>query len=96
MVLTAPKQIALVGRLLGDNRVPSVAKAIVVGAGLFAVSPLNAPGWLPVIGVADDLGIALIALNLFYKLVPAEILSEHRQAVGLEPKPVRVSAHRVR
>jgi len=96
MLWLAPKQVALVGRLLGDNRVPPVAKAVVVGAGVFAVSPLNVAGWLPVLGVADDIGIALIALNLFYRLVPADILSEHRQAVGLEPKPIRVRAQRNR
>jgi uncharacterized membrane protein YkvA (DUF1232 family) len=90
MIRTAPRQAALVAGLLKDTRVPAVAKALLVGAGIFAVSPLNAPGWIPVIGALDDIGIGLLALNLFFRMIPGDLLSEHRQVLGLEPKSVRV------
>lgn len=94
LLATAPKQIALVGRLLGDTRVPPVAKALFVGAGVFAVSPLNVPGWIPGVGLLDDVGIGMLAVNVFLKLIPSDVLSEHRQDLGLEPKPIRVTSGR--
>jgi len=83
MVRTAPQQIQLFRRLVTDPRVPPFPKALLVGAGVFAVSPLNLPGWIPILGALDDLGIFLFALSLFMRFVPAEVLSGHREAVGL-------------
>ena len=83
LVREAPKQVQLLQRLFIDPRVPAYAKAALVGAGIFAVSPLNIPQYIPVIGAFDDLGIVLIAGNFFFKQVPAEVLAEHRRAVGL-------------
>ncbi len=79
----APQYFALFRRLLSDPRVPPKAKAILLGAGAFAVSPLNLPAFLPLIGVADDIGIALIAGNYFFMQVPPDVLAEHKRAVGL-------------
>ena len=79
----APKQIALFRLLLTDPRVPVSAKAVLVGAIIFAISPLNVPQYIPIIGALDDIGIALFAGNYFLKQVPAEVLSEHRRGVGL-------------
>lgn len=83
----APKQIALFRLLLADPRVPPIAKAVLVGAVAFAVSPLNIPNYIPVLGALDDIGIALFAINFFLKQVPAPVLAEHRQRVGLSAKP---------
>jgi uncharacterized membrane protein YkvA (DUF1232 family) len=81
----APKYVALCQRLLGDNRVPASAKAVLLGAGAFAVSPVNIPFFIPVIGVLDDIGIALLAWGYFIKKVPASVLAEHKAVVGLGP-----------
>ncbi|MGI4788237.1 MAG: YkvA family protein [Janthinobacterium lividum] len=80
---SAPKQIALFRLLLTDPRVPVAAKAVLVGAILFAISPLNIPQYIPIIGALDDIGIVLFAGNYFLKQVPAHVLAEHRQSVGL-------------
>ncbi len=79
----APKQIALFRLLLTDPRVPVSAKAVLVGAVIFAISPLNIPQYIPIIGALDDIGIVLFAGNYFLKQVPAFVLAEHRQTVGL-------------
>ncbi len=79
----APQYLALYRRLLADPRVPASAKAVFVSAGAFAVSPLNVPSFIPVIGALDDIGILLMADGYFRKRVPAEVLAEHRAAVGL-------------
>ncbi len=83
LVQSAPKQIQLFRRLLLDPRVPVLAKAVLVGALVFAVSPLNLPNFIPIVGALDDIGIALFASNFFLKQVPAHVLAEHRYAVGL-------------
>ena len=80
-----PQQFQLFRRLLADPRVPVIAKVALVGAIIFAVSPLNVPQYIPIIGQLDDIGIALLAGNFFLKQVPASVLAEHRQAVGLTP-----------
>lgn len=79
----APKYLALYRRLMADPRVPTSAKAVFVGAGAFALSPLNIPGFIPVIGALDDIGILLMAEGYLRKRVPAEVFAEHRAAVGL-------------
>ena len=79
----APKQIALFRLLLTDPRVPVTAKAALVGALVFAISPLNIPQYIPIIGALDDIGIVLFAGNYFLKQVPPAVLSQHRQTVGL-------------
>lgn len=80
----APKQIHLFRLLLADPRVPTLAKAALIGALVFAISPLNVPQIIPVIGALDDIGIVLLAGNFFLKQVPAAVLTEHRQTAGLE------------
>lgn len=84
LIQTAPKQLQLFRLLLLDARVPAVAKAVLVGALVFAVSPLNVPQYIPVIGMLDDIGIVLFAGNYFLKQVPPHVLAQHRQAAGLE------------
>ena len=81
----APKYLALYQRLLTDPRVPKSAKAALVGAGIFAVSPLNIPTFIPVIGALDDIGIILLVNEYFLKQVPADVLTELRTAAGLTP-----------
>jgi uncharacterized membrane protein YkvA (DUF1232 family) len=84
---TAPQQIALFKRLIVDPRVPPAAKALLFGAAGFAISPLNIPNWIPILGPLDDLGVFLLAFSLFMRFVPNDVLSEHRRAVGLtEPE----------
>ncbi len=79
----APKQLQLFRRLLLDPRVPVLAKVVLTGALVFAVSPLNFPQYIPIVGALDDIGIVLFAANFFLKQIPMTVLAEHRQAVGL-------------
>lgn len=79
----ALKQLALYRLLLTNTRVPVTAKAVLIGALVFAVSPLNIPQYIPVIGALDDIGIVLFAANYFLKQVPTDVLSDLRYQVGL-------------
>lgn len=82
-----PRYAQLFRRLAMDSRVPLWAKALLLGGIVFAVSPLNLPQFIPVVGALDDIGIMLFVGNLFLKQVPADVLAQHRQAVGLTPWP---------
>ena len=82
-----PRYFQLCRRLLMDNRVPKSAKAVLLGAGAFAVSPLNLPGFIPFVGLIDDIAVAMFAWNYFIKRVPADVLASHRAAVGLKDGP---------
>ena len=79
----APKYLALYRLLLTDTRVPVSAKAVLIGALVFAVSPLNVPQYVPVIGALDDIGIFLLANSYFMRQVPNEVLANLRHQVGL-------------
>jgi uncharacterized membrane protein YkvA (DUF1232 family) len=82
-----PKYAQLFQRLFADPRVPLWAKLAVVAGIVFAVSPLNLPQFIPILGQLDDIGIVLFVGNLFFKQVPPDVLAAHKQAVGLEPWP---------
>ncbi len=83
MAQDAPKYLTLFRRLLMDPRVPVLPKAILVAGLVFAISPLNLPQFIPVVGALDDIGIVLFVGNLLLKQTPPEVLSEHRRAAGL-------------
>jgi uncharacterized membrane protein YkvA (DUF1232 family) len=85
IALSAPKYLTLYRKLLMDQRVPKHAKIALLAAAGFAVSPLNIPNYIPVLGAMDDLAIIALANGYFMRQIPAAVLDEHRNAVGLDP-----------
>jgi uncharacterized membrane protein YkvA (DUF1232 family) len=79
----APSYARLMARLAAEARVPALAKAVWIGTLLFAISPLNLPEWVPVVGPLDDLGLALFAFTFFLRRVPGDVMAEHKRALGL-------------
>jgi uncharacterized membrane protein YkvA (DUF1232 family) len=72
-----PACIALARRLRADPRVPWQAKAAVVLAGLWVLSPVDLlPEFLPVIGPLDDVVVVGLALRYAARRVPREVLLE--------------------
>ena len=72
-----PACVTLVRRLRADPRVPWQAKAAVVVAGLWVLSPVDLlPEFLPVIGPLDDLVVVALALRYAARRVPREVLLE--------------------
>jgi uncharacterized membrane protein YkvA (DUF1232 family) len=77
-----------------DPRVPWHARvfaALVVG---YAFSPIDLiPDPIPVLGYLDDLILVPLGIALAIRMIPAEILAEHRQkARELRGKPVNRAA----
>ncbi|HEX6678408.1 MAG TPA: DUF1232 domain-containing protein [Actinomycetes bacterium] len=72
-----PACVTLARRLRRDPRVPWRAKAAVVAAGLWVLSPVDLlPEFLPVVGPLDDVVVVALALRYAARRVPREVLLE--------------------
>jgi len=70
-----------------DPRVPWHAKAVALFVTAYAFSPIDLiPDFIPVLGYLDDLIIVPIGLWLAIRLIPPDILAEHRAAAELAGK----------
>ena len=64
-----------------DPRVPWHAKAVALFVTAYAFSPIDLiPDFVPILGYLDDLVIVPIGLWLAIRLIPPDILREHRAA----------------
>ena len=64
-----------------DPRTPWYAKAVALCVAAYAFSPIDLiPDFVPVLGYLDDLILVPAGLWLALKLVPPEVLAEHRAA----------------
>jgi len=70
-------------RCARDSRVPWYATAAAALVAAYALSPIDLiPDFLPVIGYLDDIVIVPLGILLVVRLIPTEVLLEHRRAVG--------------
>lgn len=66
-----------------DPRVPWYAKALAVCVAGYALSPIDLiPDFIPVIGYLDDAILVPLGILAVVKLVPNEIMAEHRAAAA--------------
>ena len=64
----------------GDHRTPWYAKALVAVIVAYAVSPVDLiPDFIPVLGYVDDLVLVPAGIYLALKMIPREVLEEHRR-----------------
>ena len=72
--------IYLAGR---DPRVPWYAKALAVCVAGYALSPIDLiPDFVPVLGYLDDVVIVPVDILIVVKLIPLEIMAEHRASAA--------------
>jgi uncharacterized membrane protein YkvA (DUF1232 family) len=72
-----PACVTTARRLRRDPRVPRRVKLVVVGAGLWVLSPIDLiPEFLPVIGPLDDVVVVALALRYAARRIPREALEE--------------------
>jgi uncharacterized membrane protein YkvA (DUF1232 family) len=83
VLLFVPNMVALCLRLLTDKRVPVAVRALVAGAIVYAIVPLDLiPDMLPFVGQVDDVYlIALTLLRLMERTDP-KIVREHWKGGG--------------
>ena len=77
-----------------DPRVPWYAKAVAVVVAAYALSPIDLiPDFLPVVGYLDDLIIVPLGILLTVRLIPPELMNEHRfTASAATERPVSRAA----
>ena len=64
-----------------DPRVPWYVKALAIGVAGYALSPIDLiPYFVPVLGYLDDVVIVPLGVLAVVKLIPVEIMAEHRAA----------------
>lgn len=70
-----------------DPRVPWHAKAVAYFVAGYALSPIDLiPDFVPVLGYLDDLIIVPLGILLAVRLIPPEIMAEHRATAELAGK----------
>ena len=72
-----------------DPRVPWYAKALAVCVAAYAFSPIDLiPDFIPILGYVDDLVLLPLGVLLVVRLIPGEIMAEHRaRAASLMQQP---------
>src|SRR5215510_1540282 len=82
LLRTLLSHLRLALRLTREPRVPALAKALPLLAIIYVVVPFDfVPDVLPVIGQLDDLGVLLLALEVFLRLSPGDAVLYHRAAI---------------
>src|ERR1700674_698330 len=67
-----------------DPRTPWYAKALALCVAGYALSPIDLiPDFIPVLGYLDDLIIVPLGIMAVVKLIPPEIMAEHRAAAAM-------------
>jgi len=73
-----------------DPRVPWHAKTLGFAVAAYALSPIDLiPDFIPVLGYLDDLIIVPLGIALVVKLIPPDVMAEHRElATAAQDRPV--------
>jgi uncharacterized membrane protein YkvA (DUF1232 family) len=88
LLLTLRRTVPLAWRLLKDGRVPFSSKLIVPGGLLYTVFPLDLmPDFIPGFGQLDDITIIFLALTMFVRAAPKEIVQEHIERMAGRYRP---------
>lgn len=71
-------------RLWRDHRVPKYLKAMVIGALLYGLSPVDLipESFVPLVGQLDDATLLLLASYVLIRWSPQEVVSEHMASIG--------------
>ena len=63
-----------------DPRTPWYARAAAILVAAYALSPIDLiPDFIPVLGFLDDLLIVPLGILIVIRLIPADVLEEHRE-----------------
>ena len=66
-----------------DPRVPWYAKALAICVAAYAFSPIDLiPDFIPILGYADDLVIVPLGILLVVRMIPPDVMMEHRASAA--------------
>jgi uncharacterized membrane protein YkvA (DUF1232 family) len=87
---SAIREIRLSWRLLWDYRVPLWNKLIPFATLLYIIFPFDfVNDLLPVLGQLDDLGVLILGIETFNRLVADPIVRQHLQVMGFDVEPLQ-------
>ncbi len=73
------ENLRLAWRLFWDRNVNASTKIIPLLAVLYVLSPIDIlPDVIPALGVTDDVGVFIVALDFFIRSAPDRIVRHHR------------------
>jgi uncharacterized membrane protein YkvA (DUF1232 family) len=77
-----------------DPRTPWYAKALALGVAAYAFSPIDLiPDFVPILGFLDEVVILPLGILAVVRLIPPEIMAEHRATAALRAeKPISRAA----
>jgi uncharacterized membrane protein YkvA (DUF1232 family) len=82
IVRTLLSRVRLAARLVREPRVPTPTKAVPFAAALYLLWPIDLiADLLPLLGQIDDLGVVLLALELFVRWSPPAAVTFHQAAI---------------
>jgi uncharacterized membrane protein YkvA (DUF1232 family) len=82
VLLDLPDRGKLAYCLLRDERVPRAPKVVLLAALGVIVSPIDFPGWIPVLGELDMLALGILAVETFIEACPPEVRREVEDALS--------------
>lgn len=83
LLMFFPNLIALCGRLLMDRRVPRAEKALLAGAVIYALVPLDfIPDMIPFVGQVDDMFLIALTLTRLLERTDESVIREHWRGGG--------------
>jgi uncharacterized membrane protein YkvA (DUF1232 family) len=83
LLMFLPNMVTMCGRLMVDPRVPKTDRALVAGAVVYAIIPLDfIPDFIPFIGQVDDVYLISLTLLRLMNRTDAEIVREHWRGGG--------------
>jgi uncharacterized membrane protein YkvA (DUF1232 family) len=93
----APIYGRLFWELIRDERTPAGRKAMLaVALGYLLVGRDLVPDDIPVLGGLDDLVVVVLAVDLFLDGVPADVLDEKLDVLGIDPRAFHEDVRRIR
>jgi uncharacterized membrane protein YkvA (DUF1232 family) len=81
LLFEVPRTGKLAYCLMRDPRVPLGPKLAIGAALALTVSPVDVPGWVPVIGDLDVLALGVLTVKVFVDACPEHVVEEHRDAL---------------
>lgn len=83
ILLFIPNMVMLCARLMTDSRVPKTEKALVAGAVIYAIIPLDfIPDIIPFVGQIDDAYLIAVTLMRLVDRTDARVVREHWKGGG--------------
>ncbi len=93
LLLFIPNMILLCARLMTDSRVPGTERALVAGAVIYAIIPLDLiPDMIPFVGQIDDAYLISVTLIRLMDRTDARVLREHWKGGGDVVELIEVTA----